>query len=170
MKAKDVGTANHELNVVQPVKVDLEGAIRSGRYQQVRVANIAVRVEAIRRGLTAYVVTKLADDMSIPRERLYVTLGLPRATVVRKIKVGARMDADDSERVLGLADLIGQVEEMVARSGDPKGFDAAEWVAQWLEQPVAALGNKRPAEWMDTSVGQRLVSETLARMESGTYA
>jgi putative toxin-antitoxin system antitoxin component (TIGR02293 family) len=161
MKAKDLGSAG---------EANLEGAIRLGRYEKVRAATIAARVATIKRGLNAVLIKKLAGDMSVPQERLYLTLGLARATVVRKIKNRRRMDADDSERVLGLADLIGQVEEMVVRSGDPKGFDAAKWVAQWLEQPVAALGDKRPAEWMDTAAGQRLVSETLARMESGSYA
>ncbi len=148
---------------------DLEGAIRAGLYRKVPKAPVGVRVAAIRLGLSATIVKNIAGHMLIRQDLLYSTLGLARATMVRKLRNKERMKPDESERVLGLAALIGQVEEMVARSGDPKDFDAAQWVAQWLRQPLPALGGKAPAEWMDTSEGQRLVADTLARMESGAY-
>lgn len=147
----------------------LERAIRAGKYRAVPSALISARVEAIRAGLSATIVKSMAGHMSIAQEQLYETLGLPRATMIRRLREGGRMKADESERVLGLASLIGQVEDMVHRSGDPKGFDAAKWVAEWLEQPLPALGGKAPAEWMDTFEGQRLVADTLSRMESGAY-
>ena len=149
---------------------DLEAAIRSRRYRRVPRASVAARVSAIRSGLSATILRDMADHMAIRQEQLYSTLGLARATMVRKLRNRERMKPDESERVLGLAAIIGQVEDMIARSGDPKGFDAARWVAQWLRQPLPALGGKAPAEWMDTSEGQRLVADTLARMESGAYA
>lgn len=148
----------------------LEAAIKAGRYRNVHRANVTFRVEAIRHGLSATVMKQMADHMAISQERLYGTLGLPRATVVRKARQHALMNPDESERLLGLAELIGQVQEMVARTGDPTDFDAAKWVAQWMEQPLPALGGKRPAEWMDTAPGRQLVSDTIARMESGAYA
>ena len=77
---------------------------------------------------------------------------------------------DDSERALGIARLVGLVEGMVKESGDPTGFDAAQWVAQWLEEPMAALGGKRPADLMDTAEGQAIVSNLISRMQSGAYA
>jgi putative toxin-antitoxin system antitoxin component (TIGR02293 family) len=149
---------------------DLEVAIRSRLYGKVPKATVGVRVATIRTGLSATLVRHIASHMVIGQEQLYSTLGLARATMIRKLKKRERMRPDESERVLGLAGLIGQVENMVARSGEPKGFDAAQWVAKWLEQPLPALGGKAPAEWMDTSEGQRLVSDMLARMESGAYA
>ena len=149
---------------------NLEAAIKARHYGNVHRATVTIRVEAIRHGLSAVVVKQMANHMAISQERLYWTLGLPRATVVRKAKNRTLMNPDESERLLGLAELIGQVEEMVARSGNPTGFDAAKWVAQWLEQPLPALGGKPPAEWMDTAAGRRLVSDTVARMESGAYA
>jgi uncharacterized protein (DUF2384 family) len=75
-----------------------------------------------------------------------------------------------SERTIGLQRLIGQVELMAQQSGAPTGFDAAKWVAQWLEQPSAALGDKRPTDFMDTAQGQAIVSDLLAQMQSGAFA
>jgi uncharacterized protein (DUF2384 family) len=59
---------------------------------------------------------------------------------------------------------------MVEESGNPEGFDAQNWVSHWLREPVPALGGERPVDLLDTMEGQALVSETLARMQSGSYA
>ncbi|MNW01193.1 hypothetical protein D3C71_1967940 [compost metagenome] len=59
---------------------------------------------------------------------------------------------------------------MVETSGNPDGFDAAVWVAQWLDQPLPALGERRPAELMGTAEGQAILSNMLSRTQSGTYA
>jgi uncharacterized protein (DUF2384 family) len=80
------------------------------------------------------------------------------------------LSSDDSECALGLARLVAQVESMVQESGDPTGFDAAQWIAQWLNEPMAALGGKQPAHLMDTAEGQAIVSNLVARMQSGAYA
>jgi uncharacterized protein (DUF2384 family) len=68
------------------------------------------------------------------------------------------------------AELIHQVEVMVQQSGNPEGFDSAEWVARWLEAPCPALGGQCPSAYMATAEGQELVSSLLAMMQSGAYA
>jgi hypothetical protein len=76
----------------------------------------------------------------------------------------------DNSRALGLACLVGHVQAIAQESGDPAGFDAAQWVAQWLEEPLPALGGKRLADLMDTAEGQSIVSNLVARVQSGAYA
>ncbi|MFC7738644.1 antitoxin Xre/MbcA/ParS toxin-binding domain-containing protein [Roseomonas sp. GCM10028921] len=73
-------------------------------------------------------------------------------------------------RWVGITRLVGQVEAMVQESGDPAGFNATEWLSHWLNQPVPALGNTRPIEFMDTMEGQKLVSTVLARMQTGAFS
>lgn len=80
------------------------------------------------------------------------------------------LNQDESERVLGIARLVGQVDNMVRESGNPEGFNAATWVAKWLDRPQPALGGMRPAELMDTADGRGIVSDLIARMQSGAYA
>ena len=63
-----------------------------------------------------------------------------------------------------------QVETMVAESGNPKGFNAQEWLQVWLEQPCPALGNRPPAELLDTEEGQATISGLLAQMQTGAFA
>ncbi len=70
---------------------------------------------------------------------------------------------------LGIARLVVQVEMLVGESGDRRGFNAAEWVVDWLGQPMPALGGC-PAEFMGTAEGQAKVANLLARAQSGAYA
>ncbi len=108
--------------------------------------------------------------MAISKDKLYATIGLARATVNRKLREQQVLNQDESERVLGIARLVGQVDQMVRESGNPVGFDAAKWVAAWLDRPQAGVGGKRPAELMDTADGRGIVSDLIARMQSGAYA
>ena len=108
--------------------------------------------------------------MDIASERLTAVLGVAPATINRKSRAGATLDVDESTRVLGMVRLVGQVEQMALESGSPDGFDAARWVAKWIERPVPALGNAKPADFMDTTVGQDLVCDLVAKMQSGAYA
>jgi len=128
------------------------------------------RIGLVRQGLPARLLTTLASDMDVPRERLYAWLGMARATANRKVKDGSVLSQDESERALGIARLVGQVEKIVSESGQADGFDAARWTAQWLDEPNAALGGKPPGEFMDTADGRALVAGLVAQMQSGAYA
>ena len=128
------------------------------------------RVAMVRDGVPADMLTRLAATMEIPKEQLYDTLGVSRATVDRKIKQGGKLSTAESERALGLARLVGQVERMVRESGNPTGFDPAHWLAEWLERPNPALGGLQPGSLMDTTEGTALVATLVAQMQSGGYA
>lgn len=128
------------------------------------------RIGVVRQGLPARLLTTLANDMDIPRERLYAWLGIARATANRKVKDDRVLNQDESERALGIARLVGQVEKIVGESGQAEAFDAARWTAQWLDEPNAALGGKPPGAFMDTADGRALVSGLVAQMQSGAYA
>lgn len=75
-----------------------------------------------------------------------------------------------TDRATGEATLVAQVQKMVHESGEPRGFDAAQWVNQWLEQPLPALGGATPAQWMGTDEGLAQISKLLAQAQSGAYA
>lgn len=133
-------------------------------------ADAIARIRIVKNGLPARSLDVLAKYMTIPKARLVATLGLARSTVDRKARANRRLSMDDSARLLGMARLIGQVQEMVAESGDPDGFSAASWVARWLQCSLPALDGRCPAEFMDTAYGQSLVSTVVARMQTGTYS
>ena len=73
----------------------------------------------------------------------------------------------------GRARLIYQLEAMLAESGDPAAaadFDLDQWLTNWMDQPVAALGGRCPAEYMHSIEGQERVAKLLAMMQSRAFA
>lgn len=128
-----------------------------------------LRIELVRRGVPASFVADLSQAMKVSRERIYQTMGLPRATVDRKVREEQSLNANESERVLGLVQLIGQAEAIVNESGGPKEFDAAVWVGHWLSEPHPVLGGRTPGELMDTSEGRSLVGDLMLQQQSSAY-
>lgn len=128
------------------------------------------RIAAIRKGIPASIVGELSSTMGMSKELLLGSLGLSRATISRKERDKTALSKDESERVLGVASLIGKVQTMVEESGDPNSFDAAPWLADWLARPLPALGGATPASYMDTFEGQKLVAGLLSMSQSGAYA
>jgi putative toxin-antitoxin system antitoxin component (TIGR02293 family) len=129
-----------------------------------------VRIHIIKSGVKADVFGRIARSMDRSKEQLSKTLGLSVTTIDRKAKAGENLSPEQGERVVGMAKLIGQVQTMVEQSGDPTGFDAAQWLARWLDEPLPALGGLHPAEYMDTAEGRDLVSNLLSMAQSGAYA
>ncbi len=128
------------------------------------------RITAIKNGLPATLPGDIAARMGISKDKVYFTLGLPRATVERKVREAKPLSADEGAKVLGFARLVGQVQRMVQESGQPEGFDAALWLADWIDHPLPALAGMKPAQLMDTAEGQGLVANLLSRIQSGAYA
>ncbi len=149
-----------------------EGAVSARQSRFAKVYHLAPveRIALVKRGVPAADVARIAKSIGQPKERLMNLLGLPRATVDRKARAKQQLSVEHSERVIGFTNLVGQVEVMIAQSGDPIGFDAAKWLCEWLERPLPAFDGRRPAEFMDTTEGQHLVASLIAKMQSGAYA
>lgn len=128
------------------------------------------RIAMIRKGIAASTVGNLAQSMRMSKDNLLASLGLSRATISRKEKEEGNLSKDESERLLGVATLIGIVQTMVEESGEPAGFDSARWVADWLSTPLPALAGATPSSYLDTFEGQKLLAELLGMIQSGAYA
>lgn len=139
-------------------------------FQEVFAAPIYSVVEAVKTGVSPKMLSVLSSEMGIPMVGMAERLGLASSTVRNKSASSKLLSTDDSEKVIGMSRLIGQVQAMVNEAGNPEGFDAAAWLANWMEQGLPALGGRKPSEYMDTAVGQALVSQLLAQIRSGAYA
>jgi uncharacterized protein (DUF2384 family) len=131
------------------------------------------RIGLIRNGVSAADFKTFVGTLDIQQEKVFTMLDIATATVNRKASRNEALSREDSEKVVGMAKLIGQVETMLAESGDPalmQDFDAAKWLAHWMEEPIPALGGASASEYMDTIEGQDMISKLLAMMQTGTYA
>lgn len=128
------------------------------------------RIAMIRGGLRAHWVQAVLGDFMRDCASNLSALTLSRAAVAKSAARDAHLSQEASERLVGIAGLIGQVETMVRESGASEGFNASHWFAEWVISPVPALGGVRPIECLDTWEGRAAVSDLLAQMQSSAYA
>lgn len=146
------------------------GATPAPLYANFFHADPIERIGMIKHGLLAADAKRILGDFPVTLSVLMRALDIAPATMNRKARGEDRLPPAETERVLGIARLIGQVQAMVEESGNPRGFDAAAWVARWLTEALPALGGRRPLDLLDTMEGQALVANTLARIQSGATA
>src|SRR5205823_6133270 len=97
------------------------------------------RIDLIRKGVNAADFKAFVGRLDIQQEKIFYMLDIATATVNRKASRNEALSREDSEKVLGMAKLIGQVETMLEESGDPEqtqNFDAARWLTRWMEEPI----------------------------------
>ena len=151
-----------------PLSVRRQAAALS--YLDLYLASPLERIAMIKRGIPAAEAKRLLADLAIGQGAGLKALNLSTATVNKKAKHGETLSPGESERVIGCAKLVGQLEAMIEESGGSARFDAVAWMARWLREPLPAFGGARPADLMDTMEGQGLVSSALAKLQSGVYA
>jgi uncharacterized protein (DUF2384 family) len=147
--------------------------VRWLNFRELYQATPVDRISLIREGVKAADLKIFVSSLDIQQERVFTMLDIATATVNRKASRNEALSREDSEKVVGMAKLIGQVETMLEESGDPelmRDFDAAKWLAHWMEEPIPALGGASPAAYMDTIEGQEMISKLLEAMQTGAYA
>ena len=123
----------------------------------------------IRGGVQAAEAKRLLEHLALGQGAGLKALSLSTATINKKAKQNQTLLPSESERVIGCAKLVGQVEAMVRESGEAAGFDAAARMARWMTELLPAFGGVRPIDLMDTMEGQGLVSAALAKVQSGAH-
>ncbi len=151
--------------------------IRVAKRQPAEFSYLAVyraspfeRIEMIKSGIPATEVKRIFADLAIGQGAALRALRLSPATVNKKAKQDQILSHGETERVIGVIKLVGQLEATIQESGNPEGFNAAAWMARWLKEPLPAFGGVRPVDLIDTMEGQALVSTALTQMQSGAYA
>ena len=143
----------------------------NGFVQQIRRATPLELMETERNGVSGQLLKDLARRMDIPLLKLYEMVGVPKATAEKKAASKALVSGAGGQAALGIAKLLAIAEDIVANSTaeEAKHFDAGQWLGRWIEKPQPALGNRRPAEMLDTPTGISMVSKVLGAIESGAY-
>jgi hypothetical protein len=85
----------------------------------------------------------LVREMHADQGVIFKALNLKTATVNKKAAKDEALSAEEGERVVGLAKLVGQLETMIAESGDPAG--RCSGVA------VALVARTAPCPWRQTA-------------------
>ena len=138
-------------------------------YAELFRASPAARIVMIKGGISAAEAKRIIGELHFAQGVAFSALKLSPATVNRRASRNEALSPSESERVLGVARLIGQLEVMVEESGSSGDFDSGAWMSRWLKEPLPTLGGSRPIDLLDTMEGQSLVSNALAQIQSGAY-
>lgn len=133
-------------------------------------AELVAIIERLHAGVRPAEVNDLAKRLGMSRQALLSMLDISRSSFYRKARHHRPLSHCEGSRVIGLRRLIEQVKAMVDVSGDPRGFDAARWLADWMQEPLPALGGRLPAQYMDCFEGQQLISILVARIQTAAYS
>ena len=80
---------------------------------------------------------------------------------LRRYTAGQKLSQDQSERMVEMAKLYGRGEEV---------FGNLENFREWMNTRLIPFGNKKPKEYLDTSIGIRMIQDELGRIEHGIFA
>jgi putative toxin-antitoxin system antitoxin component (TIGR02293 family) len=117
-------------------------------------------IEIVNRGLPIGELDYLRSHLDVPIDRLTQNIGLSRATFHRR-KAAGRLTADESDKVVRFAQLLGLANKVLENEGDAR---------RWLTSPQYGLGGAVPLNYARTEVGAREVEDLLNRIEYGVYS
>lgn len=136
------------------------------------LTNPTHQIAAERSGLPSAEVSALARQLHWPDSLMLKVIGLPTASWTRKKSQDASIDGAPGFAALALRALLDRAREVVQATVEPNqssSFDAGQWLGEWLQTPMPALGGKRPVDMLDVPAGQSVVLRLLGSLESGAW-
>lgn len=120
-------------------------------------------IELVRIGLPGKVINILAKNISFSEQEISNVIhissrSLQRWTKETKNKI---LDRETSAKTVELAALFSKGRSV---------FGSIEAFTQWLRLTNSALENKKPIEFLDTSIGFDLINDELGKIEYGIFA
>lgn len=118
------------------------------------------RVDMIRRGVEAKLITEASGYYDMRRESFVRIIGISDATAGRKIKSKSRLGPVESERLIRIAMIEAEAEDV---------FGSSEAAKHWMLSKNLALGES-PLSFLDTDAGAIEVRKVLSSIAYGAVA
>jgi len=126
-----------------------------------RLPNVAATVARIEAGLPVREFDALRALLGLSVEDLARRVRISVATLSRRRRSGAVLDAEHSDRILRFARLYRLAVDL---------YDGDHEAARiWLARPARALGGKTPLDFAGTEAGAHEVENLIGRLEHGVY-
>ena len=117
-------------------------------------------IDLIRKGLPKKVFDHLMKRTGLTEDEMSMILHVSKRTLQRR-DLSSEFNPEQSERLIELAKLFTKGEDVF---GGPDQFK------EWIDSRIWSLGNKKPREFMDTSIGLSILMDELGRIEYGVYS
>ncbi|MEO8151410.1 MAG: antitoxin Xre/MbcA/ParS toxin-binding domain-containing protein [Bacteroidia bacterium] len=117
-------------------------------------------IDVIRKGLPMGILNKLAMLMSFKPKDVAPIINVSERTLQRYVP-SKLLDKETSLKTIQLASLYENGVQL---------FGSVERFNEWMNAEILALGQKKPIEFIDTSVGINEVQKILVRIQHGVYS
>ncbi len=114
----------------------------------------------IRKGLSKKHLETLMETTGLNLPAMALILHVSERTMHRYAN-NTLLNPEISERLLEIAKLYAKGQDV---------FGSLDSFKQWMQYPVVALGHIKPLEFLDTSIGIRLLEDELGRIEHGIFS
>jgi putative toxin-antitoxin system antitoxin component (TIGR02293 family) len=147
------------VNEVPPLYGGLVRNIVRGS-EDVEACDPAMLIALVREGLPISELDALQNTLQVPIDKLAPKLGISKATLHRR-KTAGRLEADESDRVVRFARLMGKAVEV---------FENEDAARAWMSSPQIGLGRETPLDYAMTELGAREVENLLGRIDHSVYS
>lgn len=117
-------------------------------------------IEVIRKGIPKKAIDHLMQKIGLSEAEMAQILHVSKRTLQRRAPREI-LNPEQTERIIELAKLYSKGEEVLGEIGQ---------FSEWMDQKLLALGNKKPKDFLDTSIGIRILLDELGRIEHGVYS
>jgi putative toxin-antitoxin system antitoxin component (TIGR02293 family) len=117
-------------------------------------------IELIRKGVPKKGIDRIMDKTGLTEDEMASILHISKRTIQRR-NPQEQLNPEQSERLIEMAKLYSKGEEVL---GSLSSFK------EWMDKKVLALGDKKPKEFLDTSIGIGYLMDELGRIEHGIYS
>lgn len=129
--------------------------------------------DAVEAGVPTQMIQLVADALCEPAAHIINLVGVSPTTFKRKDEAGEPLPDAAGHRLMALLRTVATLRRLLQESGDAEQlarFDLEAWLATWLREPLAALGDRTPGAMLRNPEGQRAVEQVLERMRGGLPA
>ena len=117
-------------------------------------------IEVIRKGVPKKVLDHLLLKLGFTEDEMASFLHVSKRTLQRRAPQEA-LNQEQSERLIELARLYSKGAEVLG---------GIESFKRWMDTNIVSLGNKKPKDFLDTSIGINFLIDELGRIEHGVYS
>ena len=117
-------------------------------------------IDLIRKGIPKNAIDRLIDKIGFSEDELAYVLHISKRTLQRRTPREV-LNPEQSERIIELSKLYRKGEEV---------FNGLDLFKEWMNSDILSLGNKKPKEYLDTSIGISILMDELGRIEHGIYS
>ncbi|MES2702833.1 MAG: antitoxin Xre-like helix-turn-helix domain-containing protein [Bacteroidota bacterium] len=150
--------ATYSINAAATRSIMLMGM--NGRQSFTGIKNESDFIEVIRNGIPKQAMMNLMQVAGLSLLEMAAIIHTSDRTL-RRYTPAQKLSQEQSERMVEMARLYSRGEEV---------FGTMDAFREWMDTMLLQFGNKKPKDYLDTSLGINMIMDELGRIQHGIFA